>query len=57
MMIKDKKDKSWFWSKEWQEKERQADEDMKAGRYEEFDTVEELIASLRESVKDENGRK
>ena len=23
---------SWFWSKEWQEKERQADEDIKAGR-------------------------
>ena len=23
---------SWFWSKEWQEKERQADDDIKAGR-------------------------
>ena len=23
---------SWFWSKEWQEKERQADDDIKSGR-------------------------
>jgi len=23
---------SWFWSKEWQEKEQQADDDVKAGR-------------------------
>ncbi len=28
--IVDKEDDAWFWSKEWQEKERRADEDIKA---------------------------
>ncbi|MEM4168440.1 MAG: AbrB/MazE/SpoVT family DNA-binding domain-containing protein [Candidatus Caldarchaeum sp.] len=27
---------AWFWSKEWQEKEREADQDIKAGRVKRF---------------------
>jgi antitoxin MazE len=42
---------AWFWSKEWQEGERRADEDLKAGRYTVHDTMEDLVKSLRESVK------
>ena len=34
---------TWFWTKEWQEKERLADEDIKAGRVSgPFKGVEEL---------------
>ena len=36
----------WFWSKEWQEKEREADEDIKAGRVKRFKNVEDLIKDL-----------
>lgn len=28
-------DQAWFWTDEWQQKEREADEDIAAGRYEE----------------------
>ncbi len=41
----DKRD-AWYWSKEWQEKERQADEDIEAGQVKEFDDVEDLIKDL-----------
>ncbi|MBU1626099.1 AbrB/MazE/SpoVT family DNA-binding domain-containing protein [bacterium] len=40
------KDQAWFWTKEWQEGEREADEDMKAGRVKAFDNVEDLIEEL-----------
>jgi AbrB family looped-hinge helix DNA binding protein len=38
---------AWFWTKEWQEKERQAEEDIKAGRVSgPFKGVEELRGHL-----------
>ena len=37
---------AWYWTKEWQERERQADEDLAAGRFKDFDTLEELLADL-----------
>lgn len=37
---------AWFWSKEWQEKEREADEDIKAGRVKRFKNIKELIKDL-----------
>jgi AbrB family looped-hinge helix DNA binding protein len=38
---------AWFWTEEWQEKERQADEDIKAGRVSRpFKDVEELRKHL-----------
>lgn len=37
---------AWFWSAEWQEKEREADADIKAGRVKRFKNVEELIKDL-----------
>lgn len=40
------KDQAWFWTKEWQEGERKADEDIKAGRVKEFDNVEDFIKEL-----------
>jgi hypothetical protein len=40
------KDQAYFWSPQWQEAEREADEDIKAGRVKTFSSVEELIEDL-----------
>lgn len=40
------KGNAWFWSREWQKKEREADEALAKGDYKEFDDVEELIREL-----------
>jgi len=40
-------DQRWFWTPEWQAKEREADADFAAGRYKTFETAAELIASLK----------
>jgi len=37
---------AYFWTKEWQEAEKEASEDIKAGRVKTFDTVDELLADL-----------
>ena len=37
---------AWYWSRQWQDWERQADEDIRAGRVKGFDTMDELISSL-----------
>jgi AbrB family looped-hinge helix DNA binding protein len=37
---------AYFWTPRWQEWERQAEEDIKAGRVKKFDSVEDLIADL-----------
>ena len=42
------KSQAWYWTKEWQEAERQADEDIAAGRVKEFDSAEELIKDLNQ---------
>ena len=39
-------DQAWFWTEEWQKGEREADEDIRAGRIESFDTMEEFLATL-----------
>lgn len=41
----DKRD-AWYWSKEWQEKEKEADEALMKGDYKEFDDVQDLIKEL-----------
>jgi len=47
-------DQAWYWTPEWQAKERQADEDKTAGRYEEFPTMEDFIADLMSEAEDED---
>ena len=38
------KDQAWFWTKEWQEKEKEADEAIAKGQISEpFESAEELI--------------
>jgi len=41
------KDQAWFWTKEWQEKEKEADEAIARGEISEpFETAEDLIDHL-----------
>ncbi len=40
------RDQEWFWTKEWQTKEKEADEALKKGKYKEFDDVEDLLKDL-----------
>jgi len=39
-------DQTWFWSEEWQDGEREAEADIAAGRFEVFDSMEDLIEDL-----------
>lgn len=39
-------DQAWFWTPEWQEGEREADEDIAAGRVIHFESGEEFLAAL-----------
>lgn len=42
------KDQAWFWQKEWQKKERKADEDIGEGKLEgPFDSAEKAIEALK----------
>ena len=44
------KDQAWFYTKEWQAKEREADEAIARGEISnQFETVDELISHLRKS--------
>jgi hypothetical protein len=42
---------AWFWTREWQEKEREADDDRAAGRVTSYDTDAEFLAALDERTK------
>ena len=37
---------AYFWTAEWQAAEREADEDIRAGRVRVFESVDELLADL-----------
>jgi len=40
------KNQAYFWTKKWQDAEKEADEDVRAGRVKVFDSVEELTKDL-----------
>ena len=42
------KDQAYYWSRQWQDAEREAEEDIRAGRVKEFASVEELLRDLDE---------
>lgn len=44
-------DQAWFWTKEHQKKEQEADEDLKHKRYDEFSSVDDLIGDLKRGSK------
>ena len=39
-------DQRWFWSERWQRMERDADEDVAAGRVRRYNDVDDLLAAL-----------
>lgn len=41
----------YFWTKEWQEGEREAEEDIRKGRLKKFKNVKQLMKELRISRK------
>jgi AbrB family looped-hinge helix DNA binding protein len=41
------KDQLWFWTPEWQRKEREVDEALARGDFKETDSVEELLKDLK----------
>lgn len=40
----------WYWTQTWQQAEREADSDMAEGRYQDFDTIDQVIAVLQQNV-------
>jgi hypothetical protein len=39
-------DQAWFWTQEWQRKEREAEDDLAAGRYKRFHSDEDFLEYL-----------
>ena len=38
---------TWFWSPDWQQAEKEASDDVEAGRIRTFDTAEQAIEALQ----------
>ena len=41
---------AYFWTRRWQEGEREVDDDLIEGRYEDFSSMEDLIADLNKDA-------
>jgi len=48
--IKIPRDQAWFWTEEWQQKEKEAEKDITSGNYEEYDSVKDLLKDLHREV-------
>lgn len=44
------KDQRYFWTAEWQAKEREADADIAAGRVKSFSSMDDMISDLRGDI-------
>ncbi|MGD9735198.1 MAG: hypothetical protein AB7V58_06255 [Solirubrobacterales bacterium] len=44
-------EQAWFWTREWQEKEREADEDLAADRGTTYDSDDEFLGALEADLK------
>jgi antitoxin MazE len=44
--IKVPRDQAWFWTSEWQKKENEAEEDLASGRFQDFDSLDNLMKDL-----------
>ena len=50
------KEQAWFWTRRWQEGERKAEEDIRAGRIHTFDGAKEAVAFLHKREKKKAGK-
>jgi len=46
------KEQAWFWTERWQQGEKEAEEDIKAGRIYRFPDADSAIAALHKEVKE-----
>lgn len=46
---KNQTDSAWFWQDEWQTRYQDAKADLEAGRYQDFDNADDLLAHLKHS--------
>ncbi len=46
----DNGDQAWFWTEEWQAKEKEADQAIAKGNYIDFENVDDLINELHSHV-------
>jgi len=44
------RDQAYFWSERWQQGEQEADDDLRTGRYVDFETMDEFVKSLRDAA-------
>jgi hypothetical protein len=44
-------EQAWYWTREWQAKEREADDDRAAGRVTRYQTDEDFLTALDERTK------
>ncbi len=44
--LKVPRDQAWFWTKEWQDKEREASEDIASENFRDFETLDALMQEL-----------
>lgn len=45
------KEQAWFWTRRWQEGERETEEDIRAGRIHSFDSANDAVTFLHKRVK------
>ncbi len=50
------RDQAWYWTPEWQAAEREADEEIEAGRVHRFANIDEAIAFLNERAEQYDAR-
>jgi AbrB family looped-hinge helix DNA binding protein len=41
---------AYFWTRRWQQAEREVDADLKVGRFQDFDTMDDFIKALEEDI-------
>lgn len=44
-------EQAWFWTRQWQQRERESDEDLAAGRATRYESDEQFLAALDERTK------
>ena len=43
---------AYFWTERWQQGENEADKDLNAGRFQDFESMDDLIKSLKGEMQD-----